>query len=270
MEPEEVVLHVPEGVVVLDADLDDKGRPAVAWAGERGTEVSRDGTTVAMLGNAGRVDAVRWVGDDLLVWPVGNGTGLLKGTAVEPGLACAPRDALVSKRFVYATYGEEQFLTGTDDSDLASDRITVFDRAGQRLFGVQDLLGRSRDDPDFNEFTRGAVTPDGRLAFVADGSPLVWVLDAGTRSLLTIRPERPVEVADEIVALVCGNDRVGLVTPAADGFAFAWYDLADGRLIGDERVALPKGEPRSGRWRARGVANLCVIAWRGRTLLRLG
>ncbi|MGI4945341.1 MAG: hypothetical protein ACRYHQ_33055 [Janthinobacterium lividum] len=82
-----------------------------------------------------------------------------------------------SGRLHICDHGENQFLTGTDDDDPAGDRITAFDKAGQRIFGVDALIGRRRSDPNFNEFTQGAVMPESCLIFVADASPLIWTLD---------------------------------------------------------------------------------------------
>ena len=221
---------------------------------------------VPMLGHAQRVDSLRWVGDDLLVWPVGGATGYLKEGVIEPGIACAPRDVLVSDEFIFATYGEQQFLTGTDDDDPAGDRLTVFDKHGARLFGVEELLGKSRDDRDFSEFTAGTVAMDGRLVFVGDASPLLWILDAERKRLRTVRLERPIEVADDVAALVCGEDRVGLISSGPTQMSIAWFHLLDGRLLGDEVVVLPAP---GARWRVRGVGGPSAIAWSGNTLLKL-
>ncbi len=259
-------LAVPHGFTILDADLDHRGRLGVVWAGERGTEVSRNGLNVPMVGHAQRVDAVRWVGDDLLVWPLGGGTGLLKGGAIEPGIACAPRDILVSDQYIFATYGEQQFLMGTDDNDPAGDRLTIFDKHRARLFGVQELLGTSRDDPEFSEFTAGTVAMDGRLVFVADASPLLWILDAERKRLRTVRLERPIAVADDVAALVCGENRVGLISSGPTRLSVGWFHLGDGRLLGDQVLVLPGP---GARWRVRGVGGPFAIAWSGNTLLKL-
>ncbi len=112
---------------------------------------------------------------------------------------------------------------------------------------------------------QGVVLPDGRLAFVADASPLVWLLDADRQTLQTVALENPIEVADTIAALAYHDGQIGLVTAIQGGMAFAWYDLVRGRLTGREHVELP--EPGSARWHVRSVSNGSVLAWRDQTIL---
>ena len=181
----------------------------------------------------------------------------------------------MARHVIYATYGEGQFLAGVEDGDPAGDQITVFNRAGMRLFGADSLLGRLRVDPGFTEFTQGTLTPEGHLVFVADPSPLIWTVDPDTRTLQTVLPEEPVVVADHVRAVLYrkgqdGGARTGLLRLDGDAVEVAWFDMGTGRLLGRDHAVLPHGPSLDpGAWQARSVARGNVVLWRGRTALHI-
>ena len=258
---------------LVDCDMDDRGRLARLWVDEDGPVVDQDGVRVTLPAAGRAARCLRWIDGGLLLWPAAGGVGLLADGRMTTLLPYAPREVLVANRFLYACYGEEQFLTGTDDGDHAGDRITVHDRCGaHRLFGADDLLGTARNDPEFNEYTQGAVASDGTLVFVADASSRIWKLDPSCRTLHSVVPGRPIEVADSIRGVLLGDGQVGLVTWCAGVATTAWFDLEDGTLKHEDQapaLLLPSGEPAA-IVRVRGSASGAFIAWVGGQVVAIG
>lgn len=131
------------------------------------------------------------------------------------------------------------------------------------------LIGRRRSDPNFNEFTQGAVMPEGCLIFVADASPLIWTLNPWTRTLRTVLPERPIEVADHVSAVVYQHGRAGLVRLETENVRVEWFNLRDGVLAYEDRMPLPDDFlSQPGDIRVRGVKTGALL-WKHHSLVRI-
>lgn len=205
---------------------------------------------------------LRCIDDGILLWPTVQGSTLLLDGSVRPGPRCDPREFFATPSYVFGAYGEEDILTGPDDSG-ADDLITAFDRGGTRVLGAANLLGSRKQDPAFIELTRGATRGDA-LFFVADGSPHIWRLAPGDRSLTALLLASPVMVADHICAVLLTSDQVGLVSSLPDGLSAQWYRSADGALAGETLVsATPLQVQRHGAmgWHLRAVADGAAITW---------
>lgn len=265
------VLHAPSrNALPLDCDLDGHGRLAVLWRDGGDVTVSKGDATRVLPGDCGSIHSIRWMGNDLLAWPAAGGTALLVDGTARLFLPCTPREVHVADGFIYASYGEEQFLTGTEDGDLAGDRVTVFDKDGQRLFGADALLGPMRDDPDFNELTQATLMPDDSLLFVADASPCLWRLDPHARTLQAVPLERPVKVSDRVDAVLFRDGLAGLLRADRSGLHVEWFCVDTGALAREDRApALDIASHPSGRWRMRGVADGTAIAWDGQRLINV-
>ena len=247
---------------VLSCDVDRFGRLVrlVDAGGARFLEI--DGRREAVPAVARDVCDLRCVGNGVLVWPTAEGSTLLLDGGVRRGPACEPREFFATASFLFGAYGEEDILTGPDDSG-AEDLITVFDQAGTRVLGAASLLGPQKQDPGFIELTRGASLGD-ELLFVADGSPHIWRFAPGERLLSAMLPVRPVVVADHVGAVLPTAGQVGLVTSAPDGLRADWFDAAGGRLVGE--TLLPARALRVQRhgplgWHLRAVADGGAITW---------
>ncbi len=255
---------------VLSCDVDRLGRLVRLVDAEGARFLETNGRREAVPRHASDAYDLRCVANGVLVWPTTEGSTLLLDGGLLRGPACEPREFFATPFFLLAAYGEEDILSGPDNSG-AEDLITAFDQAGTRVTGAASLLGPQKQDAAFIELTRGAVLGD-ELMFVADGSPHIWRFAPGERLLSTILPVRPVVVADHVGAVLLTFGQVGLVTSVSDGLRADWFDSANGMLVGETRLpATALRVQRHGAlgWHLRAVADGAAITWDRHRVVRL-
>ncbi len=255
---------------VLSCDIDRLGRLVrlVDVGGARFVETDGRREPVPTLAN-GAYD-LRCVGDSVLVWPTTEGSTLLRDGGVRRGPACEPREFFATPSFLFGAYGEQDILTGPDDSG-AEDLITVFDQIGTRVLGAASLLRPQKQGSTFIELTRGASLGN-ELLFVADGSPHIWRFAPGERSLGTVLPARPVVVADHVSAVLLTLGQVGLVTSVPHGLRADWFNPMDGTMVGETLLsaeALRVQRHGALGWHLRAVADGAAITWDRQHVVRL-
>ena len=247
---------------VLSCDVDRRGALVrlIDVGGVRFVETGRRRDPLPDIARNAR--DLRCIDDGVLLWPTVQGSTLLVEGSVRPGPRCDPREFFATPSYVFGAYSEGDILTGHEDSG-AEDLITAFDPGGARVLGAANLLGWRKQDPDFLELTRGATRADA-LVFVADGSPHIWRLAPGDRSLTALVLASPVMIADHISAILLTSDQVGLVSSLPDGLSAQWYRSADGTLAGETLVSATSLQvQRHGAlgWHLRAVADGAAITW---------
>ncbi len=255
---------------VLSCDIDRLGRLVRLVDAGGARFVETDGRREALPTLASDAYDLRCIANGVLVWPTTEGSTLLLDGGLRRGPTCKPREFFATPSFLFGAYGEEDILTGPDDSG-AEDLVTAFDQAGTRVLGAASLLRPQKQDPAFIELTRGAVLGDD-LLFVADGSPHIWRFAPGERLLSTVLPVCPVVVADHVGAVLLTFGQVGLVTSVSDGLRAGWFDCADGKLVGETlmpAMALKVQRHGASGWHFRAVADGAAITWDRQRVVRL-
>lgn len=229
---------------ILDFDMDAVGRcVAVLQTGSTRRLATQHGDCPLPADAAARISEARLLPDGkVLVGPVVEITdepidayAVVSADSYISAALGVPQRIFASGAVVFSTYGERTMLFVRAPS-FETDIVTVFDGLSQqRLFGLTDILARSRDQPDAYEVTSGCAHGD-EFTFVALGSRRLWTLDVATRTYCAVSPTYEFEDPDEIEALaVCGVDAVLMFT-REDGLDLVWIDRRDGSCSRREHV----------------------------------
>lgn len=213
--------EMPPGATVVSCDMD-KGRrlAMLVQTGDR-TIVLADGVGCELPDCAGTISGVRWLGPEILSWPLrlpdgGAGSALVSPKGWRWSTFGSPREVFAARKAIFASYGEGAILTAGEGS-AADDYITVYSPDGDRRFGAESLMAATRYQPSFSELGHGVLLGEDRLAFLADDEPYVWTLDATRATLSAVMPSQPVGRVGAYDALLSRGEEVGLLTLNAEG-----------------------------------------------------
>lgn len=261
---------VAAGEKIIACDLDRIGRLAcIARQADGSTVVEIDAVTCPTPGTVTPgIRHIAWLSDEeALVWPVisldgerdaAHSYGVVSQAAFRLLPLGSSDRAFVSGAFVFGAYGEHRVL-GEAIGPYDDDVVSVFDRAtGERLFGAQELLP-DQAAPFFTELESGCAV-GGQLTFVADGTPILWILDADRRTLSHIVPAVSLGALPD--GLAVHEDEVRLLWLDADGVRVRRIDRRTGEELEAATLAFETSGTMSGsRAQARGLADGRFVLW---------
>jgi hypothetical protein len=135
----------------------------------------------------------------------------------------------LSQKYMFATYGDEAFYSSRPN-EFESNVISVFLRDGTFELGIRELMDKDRDAWKFEQVTAGYTFKD-TFMFIANDSPLLWILNVSERSWRKF----PAPVALWSADVLTGDDKTAYaivdhrrllrVYPDRPPFELAVFDL---------------------------------------------
>jgi hypothetical protein len=149
---------------------------------------------------------VRWISEDqVALWPKSPEGGSVNAVHAHTKIDDVvlpigqPRDIIVSNGALFASYGEEAYLL-SDDQDVASNLIAVFDKGGGFRYGLRDFLKNGMLDGAI-EAQCACVTEDDSAIFALYPSENLWIISSVNATVERIEFPRTVRGISAMCAI---------------------------------------------------------------------